>query len=455
MKRFTLLISTCGLLSLASCAQLFPPDSHKEARTRWGDVRAKLKYELAAEQFSRGNLDEAGKSLDESLALNPKAPNPQVLRAKILLERGQTAAASEALDIALHNGGDTPETDYLSGLIAQRYNQLDNALAWYQRASQRDSMNAPYVVAVAETLVALDRASEALDLVRSRWTDFEQNTTLRALAGDIYMMLARYEEAADAYREAARMSPEDQRLQYQLGMALAQSNHPEEAATVLTPLVERAEQPEASALAALGRARLTLNQPEVAKPFLKQAAETEQNNARYWALLAQASLASNDLLTARRAAGRAVQVDPAGTDNAILLAYVCCAQRDYPAAIGTLQTVVEKNPTDLLALYLLAQAGAGQGATALVRDCCERALRVDPGCKWAHEMLSAQGTANAAARGAGVASAMRKPGRAAAASASGSVETVVPPDGGSLLSPEAGEFDDVHRAPPERSASSQ
>src|SRR6476620_1564862 len=122
---------TAALLVCAGCAQMFPADSKREAKDRWSGVRAKLKYELAQESFAAGQLDEAQKNLDESLTLKPDSGDAYVLHAKILLEKGQTASASEALDEAQRHGTDSPETDYLSGVISQRYEKLDDALAWY------------------------------------------------------------------------------------------------------------------------------------------------------------------------------------------------------------------------------------------------------------------------------------------------------------------------------------
>ncbi len=391
MKRISLGIFCMGLLVLASCSSvIFPPDSKKEAKDRWSQMRGKLKYQLAVETFTGGQLDEAQKHLNESIGLDPTAAAPYVLRAKILLERGETGSASDALDEALRHGGDTAETDYLSGLIAQRYGRFGDALAWYEHASTREPMNAPYVVAVAETLVALDRAADALARVRSRLTDFEQNATLRALAGGIYMMLDRYEEAADAYRDAARIVPDDQRLQYQLGLALTLSENYQEGAAVLAAAV-KAEDPaapvEASALSALARCRLAMNQPEEAKAAMRRVVEADPNSPRNWALLARAALAANDLLSARQAATRAAQMAPGEADPAILLAYICCEQRDFPTAIGILQGVLRAAPDDSMALYLLAQSHTALGNAAAAQECARRALRADPQAEWAGHML--------------------------------------------------------------------
>lgn len=376
------------LLVLASCSQVLPPDSKAEAKGRWDTVRARLKLQLAEDAFKAARLDDASRHLDEAISLSPQLPAAYILRARILLEKGETASASEALDLALLNGADNAETDYLSGMISQRYGKFDDALAWYSRAVQREPMHAPYVVAVAETLVSLDRVAEALALVQSRMTDFEQNATLRAVAGGIYMMLGRYEDAANAYRDAARISPEDRRLNYQLGLALTMAENYQEGGAVLAS-ASLDDDADASVLVALGRCRLGLRQASEAKAVLRRATEASPSNPRTWSLLAQACIDSGDLLGARQAAGQAVQLAPESIEYALLLGYVCCMQRDYPAAIATLERILQRQPDDTLALYLLAQAYRGQGDTGNADRCIERIRRIDPNADWATQPLEA------------------------------------------------------------------
>src|SRR5690606_37373782 len=155
-------------------------------------------------------------------------------------------------------------------------------------------------------------------LVRERLTDFEQNATLRALAGGIYMMLDRYEEAADAYRDAARIAPDDNVRQQQLGTALVLAGRYEEANVVLAPRAE-AKEVSASTLVALGESRLGVHKASEAKVVLQRAVDGDSRSARAWGLLAQAALEANDPLTARRAATRAAQLAPDSREYRLLL----------------------------------------------------------------------------------------------------------------------------------------
>lgn len=347
--------ATLSLALLASCGKNLTPDSKREAQDRWNLVRARMKCQIAAESFASGQLDQADKHLREAIDLEPTLPEAQVLRARILLERGETASAADALAEASRHGADSPETDYLNGMIAQRYGDFGNALAWYERAAKREAKNAHYLASVAETLVALGRAADALALVRERWTDFEQNATLRALAGGIYMMLDRYEEAADAYRDAARIASDDPVLKYQLGIALTLSGNYREAEGVLSAAVNGSKDVPPSALVALGRCRLATRNADGAKTVLLKATEADPDNGRAWALLAQAALECNDHITARRTATRAVQAAPDCQEYKLLLAWACCCQHDYDSAATILEDILRTAPNDKLAAQMLAR----------------------------------------------------------------------------------------------------
>ena len=313
-----------GMLSLCSCAQwnglmeMTTPDSKKQATDRWRQVRSQLKLRLASDQFKVGHIEEAKKFVSEAIQLDPTGQPAYVLMTKIQLEQGETAQAVETLELAMTYGEESAETNYLQGVLAERYGRFDEALTSYQRAFDLDPLNAHYLAATAETLVALDRAAEALTLVRSRWTDFEQNATLRALAGGVYTLLGRHEDAANAYAQACRISPDDHTMRRQLANALFQAERYEEAAREYETLAA-SDNVSAGVLVGLGRCYLELNRPNDAKHILQQAVDKDPARAQAWHWLARTALMIDDLLTARRAITQAQQLEPSETEHALLM----------------------------------------------------------------------------------------------------------------------------------------
>src|SRR5690606_31314755 len=88
-------ILTAVCLTGISCSEIHTDQrtSKQQAQERWNNVRGKIKHQIAAENFARGELDEAQKQLSEALSLDPTLPDAYVLQTRILLERGEIAAA--------------------------------------------------------------------------------------------------------------------------------------------------------------------------------------------------------------------------------------------------------------------------------------------------------------------------------------------------------------------------
>ncbi len=374
---------------VCGCAVLFPKNPHKEAQGRWNEVRGRIKLQLAQDQFNAGRVRESEVQLKEAIGLDPTSAPAHILAAKLNLEKGELVAARESLDAAVRYGGVTPEISYLSGIIAQRYGDLDAALAYYREAAERAPQSAAYVVAQAETLTALGRLSEALDLIRARRTDFERNATLRALAGDIHTILGQYEAASDAYREAVLLAPDDPVFRLELGVALARARRDEEAIKVLAPVLAQKRDAPWSARLALGRAYLARDNPSEAREVFRNATRAFPGEAQPWSWLARAALASGDLITARQASEKATSLSPQDAAAWLTLGYVSQRQKDYPCARRALETSLRLEPGDPLAHCLLGQVLEAEGQKREAVLHYRQAIEADGDYEWARELLAA------------------------------------------------------------------
>jgi len=374
---------------VCGCAVLFPKNPHKEAQGRWDRVRGRIKLQLAQDQFNAGRVRESELQLKDAIGLDPTSAPAHILAAKLNLEKGELVAAKESLDAAVQYGGVTPEISYLSGVISQRYGDLDAALAYYREAAERAPHCAAYVVAQAETLTALGRLNEALDLIRARRTDFERNATLRALAGDIHTILGQYEAASDAYREAVLLAPDDPVFRLELGVALARARRDEEAIKVLAPVLSQKRDAPWSVRLALGRAYLARDNPSEAREVFRDATRAFPGDAEPWSWLARAAMASGDLITARHASEKATSLSPRDAAAWLTLGYVSQRQKDYACARRALETSLRLEPGDPLAHCLLGQVLEAQGHKGEAVLHYRKALDADADYEWARELLAA------------------------------------------------------------------
>ncbi len=387
------IIITCLLaLSLTGpgCTSLVKPeDSKASADHRWKKVRAQLKFQVASDSFERGQLDKAEEALREVVGLYPEYADAYVLLTRLRLEQGETAAASEALEQAIRHGGDSPETDYLSGMIAQRYGRLENALDWYRRASQRSPHEVHYILALAEMLVELDRADEALTFAESRWPDFDNNAALRTLVGKIHVLRGDHANAAEAFRAAHHIDPKDKLVAYDLALSLFEIDAHADARDMLLAAEKLEGKLPVFMRLMLGRCYWSLSEVGSAKEEFRQVVREDPQNTEGWMWLAKSCVATNDLLSARRAAARCHELEPERGEHAFFYGFVCHRQGDDEAAIPLLREAVSRLPEETMAYCLLGQSLQRQSRWNEARECYEKALAIEPEDAYARKLMEA------------------------------------------------------------------
>src|SRR5690606_39364292 len=106
-------------------------------------------------------LVDARKTNNDALKLSDRVAGVYVLKAKLDIESGDLPAASAALEAAKTLTPDDPEPYYLGGIIAERWQKPEEALAAYRMAAERAPNELAYLLATSEMLMSLDRAPEA------------------------------------------------------------------------------------------------------------------------------------------------------------------------------------------------------------------------------------------------------------------------------------------------------
>ena len=163
MKRYLLPV----LLSLVMLGCQNMHKSHKEsAKQRWNSARSQFRYDLADRQFKAGELSKALASAQNIIDGDPQFIPAYILMGRIYLEQNRLGPAQKSFDTSLKLDPCCVEAHYSLGILREKRGSLDQALESYQKARRLQSKHAPYLLAVAETLVALDRQKEALELLQ-------------------------------------------------------------------------------------------------------------------------------------------------------------------------------------------------------------------------------------------------------------------------------------------------
>ncbi len=374
-----------------------------QAEQRWNQVRARIKYELASQQFERGRTETAIETVNEAIAADPSSADQFLLLAHCNLEQGRLVSAHKAAEQAKRCAPDAAEIDYTLGVIAERTEQWETALDHYRRARSQDESVVDYVVAEAECLTVVGRLEEAISLVSTNIQRFDSDGTMETLLAEICLLAGDVEAALDGLslaieRSGCRPGRVEGRggcamLIEEYGRLLSEMGRHAEAVALLHPYVEARSDAPSSVVTALCAGYLETARASEAGRLLREEVKRRPNNAKGWMLFARASVMMDDWMTARRCADQLERLLPHSSHAHLLRGFVCWKQNDLQAAADSLQRALAIDPDDALAHCLIGQVLEDTGRPhAVARAHYERALRIDPQFAWARHLQGFSGT---------------------------------------------------------------
>lgn len=342
----------CGLAG--ACSLQSHQQSRQQAEARWEQVRARVKFQLAKQQYENGQIDAALTSVTEAIGLDDSSADQYLLLAHCHLEKGNLASARQATDRAAQAAPNAAEVAYAYGLLAEAEEQPGAALDQYRKARELDGSVMDYLVAEAECLVALGRHDEAVVLVSDHLGRFDSKGTLEMLLAQIAMLVGDRQQALTSLRAAAQRAGDHDLVTEEYGRLLSETGRDDEALAILQPYVaRRGEAASPSAILALSAGYLAVGQPGQAKPLLHALVGRRPNDARGWTLLVRAAMATRDWTTSRRCADEVERLDAASSLPYLVRGYVCWKQNDLPGARASLERALALRGDDAVASDLL------------------------------------------------------------------------------------------------------
>lgn len=201
--------------------------------------------------------DEAIKSVDKLIALNPKSPLGYSLRARIrvlqndlkggvedldeavklngrdlasLLMRGRLHAAmgndelaKKDVDRALQLNPDLPQGILIRSMLAAQANRFADAIADIKMLLQADPKNLEYRLQLAMYYVNDKRPRQAIEMLNSILEDDEKNADALRARGDALLSVGKHKEAIEDYEKAIAIEPEDTGILNNLAWVLSTS----------------------------------------------------------------------------------------------------------------------------------------------------------------------------------------------------------------------------------------
>lgn len=373
-----------ALLLPGGCKSMSMADSRSQAERRWSDMRGRVQFQLATQQYEIGVFEDSVKTVTESLSLNPTQPDAYVLLAKANLELGKPASATLAIEAAQRAGVDCADLHYLSGVILEQREELSAAVEQYGQARALDPTHADALIAQSECLVGLDRSAEAFRLLEEQSRRIDDDGSLSALTAHIATLIGNPQKAYRNYGRALEASGGSRLVAEELGRLLVRRGRYEEALSVLTPLTDANQMTiGGAARRALATCHLVLGKPDQAKAVLEPYVWQHADDTVAQLLLAKAALAVNDMMTALRAIDLVQKREPERPELWLVRATAHWKRGKLTEAAADLYDVLQNDPDDVEAHCLLGEVLREKRKFLAARSHFERALAIDRTCAWA------------------------------------------------------------------------
>ena len=178
------------------------------ARERLNIVNAELGHDQAVQALEAGQFDKATREVARAIAMHPSWAPYRVTEGRIFLETHRLEKAIRSFEMALQLRPDYPEAHYYCGIVYQRWSDDTRAYDHYMSAFEQEPDRVGYLLAAAESLVALDQLDAASHLIETKVAYFEHNAALRHLKGQIALLQDDPAGAAALYSEAWRLRPD-------------------------------------------------------------------------------------------------------------------------------------------------------------------------------------------------------------------------------------------------------
>jgi Tfp pilus assembly protein PilF len=376
--------------AVSGCASHDKEKTQKEqAVQQWNSARAGIMHNLARDQFQTGNFDKARTTVDEAIKVDPTSAQLYILSARIAMEQNRLDLADKHLAEARKLQPKNAEALYLSGVLSQRWQKHDAALAYYAEALEAQPSELAFLMAKAETLVLLNRRSEALSALQEKVIYFEHSAALRDAVGQLLMQEGRYTEAAEMFRQASILATEDGTLKEHLALARFSAGDFKGCADVLSGLVlQTGYDDRADLFTALGESQLQNDRKVEARISFEKATERNASSTQAWLGLAKAAIALNDLHRAELAARKAVSLSPERADAHLALGFVRLKQERYDDAMRSLKTATVLDANDAVAFCLMGQVMMRQGKPDEALAFYGKALKVNPRDEMAQKLMA-------------------------------------------------------------------
>jgi len=371
MRSFILgVVAAGGIMMVGGCNG--PTKAGKEARTQANDrmnlVSAQVSYDQARQLYETGQFERAERELTVAINRFAKAPEYHLLHGRIKLETHNLEAALACFHTALEIKPDYAQAHYFIGIVNQRWSDDDASYQAYHRAFEIEPTNGQYLLAAAESLIALNQLDEAQNLIESKLGYFEHNGALRQLQGQIAMLQGDPRKAADIYGQARLLNPDDDMLLEELMWSQYAAGLYGQAHESVQRLELRSKTERTDLTHLKARCLTMMNRTTEARELYLSLTRLSPSDVELWCELAAIAWELGDYRRVAQASVEVIALAPDRFEGYMFRGINERQKGNLTAAVGFFRQAAERSQTNAMPHLLLGQAceEAGEREAALL-----------------------------------------------------------------------------------------
>ncbi|HRP62438.1 MAG TPA: tetratricopeptide repeat protein [Phycisphaerales bacterium] len=386
---FSLLASGCGPTKAGMKAR-------GDASDRLNAVNAQLSYDQAKRAFEVGQFDRSLREITIAIDRRPSVAEYHLLRGRIFMETHRLERAADAFKEATKHNPSYAEAHYFLGIVYQRWSDSRRAFENYMTAFDFDSSNAQYLLAAAESMIALGEFQSARELIEPRLSYFEHNAALRHLLGQIALLENDPQKAARLYAEARLLSPDDLVLLEELAIAQFAAGMYGKSYETLRHLQASSGQPRADLLRLEARCLTHIGRLIEARNAYLELTQMEPGEVEGWIELGAVARELGDHRRVSQGGARAVALAPDRYEGYLLQAISARQNGDMKECIRLLGMAADRASDTALPHLLLGRIQENAGNVRAALAAYSSAVRAEPGHAEARAHLSRLSSAQVA-----------------------------------------------------------
>jgi Flp pilus assembly protein TadD len=370
--RGTSIVAVCGLGAVLGLGQVgcsgqgnYTREGASVAKERMNAMKSATEWEMGRQAFVSGDLEKALRKVDASLSLNQNVVKSHVLRARIMIEKGELGQSLRSLNTAITLDPQDADAHYYLGVTFERLNRPQEAAEHFMIASEVDEYNPGHAVAAAEMLVDMNQTEEARQYLLAL-PSTNDNAGIRQMLGHIALIQGDKEAAVGFFSQARLLAPDDQAIQEDLIRAQMQVGQYAAAELNIAAIRQnKANATRRDLMQMHAEALMGVNRPVEARALYQELLNDPNmvSDVQAWIGLGNASYLVNDQRTLRRAASRVVALAPSSYEGYALWALCHRRDRQFDKALSSVDQAILRAPSDPSFHGLRAMILADQGRT--------------------------------------------------------------------------------------------